>query len=530
LSRAVIITVTVLTLAAIHAVIYLVSLRSRMKRAEKASRETGNLWKEYVSISPAGILILSPEGHIREINPAAEKILGLQSRKSAGLPLGRVFPDVSYFENYLTNPGDPTLAGGELSYRHPGGKSRILSAKSVPLDKGTGHLISLLDITEIREYQRRRELRQKELQSIIDIIPAMIYVKDGRGTFLMANQSCADSMGYRVDEIVGTSHRDLHDYPDEVEMMLASDRKVLITGERIHIGEECITLKSGKNVYIETVKMPYVTVDTGEPAVLGISWDITDKVRLQKEIQKNESLRSLGVLAGGIAHDFNNQLMGILGYLELLGLEQQTGKGQECLEGIRSSSKKAASLVRDLLSFSREYRKQVRPFDIHRVLDDAIRTAGDPGSLSERIRCRYNSRVKEISGDPNLLQYAFQNLILNAGDAVGKTGTILVSTEDLDVEEASEITDVTVPEAGHYLVVSIEDDGAGMTEEVQSHIFEPFYSTKGEGAGSGMGLAAVYGTVKSHHGFIDVRSTPGQGSLFRVFLPADGPRTAPAAL
>jgi len=517
--------IAALALIAIHAVVYVLSrLLARIKQAESKSDENRNLWREYIILSPTGILILNSEGAVKEINPAAEKMLGLNNLKTAGLSITRIFPEDFYFREYLENPDALSVRSREIEYRHPRGDIITLSLNTAPLKEGAGHLVSCMDITEIREFQRQKDFRRRQVQTIIDLIPTMIYIKDARGVFLMVNQSCAQSMGYTIDEIVGKNHRDLHDYPDEVDMMLASDRKVLISGEKYHAGEEVLTSKNGSNIYIDTVKIPYITDDTGEMAVLGVSSDITDKVLLQREVHRNESLRSLGVLAGGIAHDFNNQLMGIMGYLELLGLEPQSEKGLEYLAGIRTASRKSADLVRDLLSFSREYHKQNSRLDIHKVLDAAIRfvhsTAGD---AANSIKCHFHSRVKSVTGDSNLLQSAFQNLIRNAVESLGPSGHIEVSTRDQKGEDVAQVFGSVTPGETDYLLISIKDDGKGMSEEIQNHIFEPFFTTKTGQSCSGMGMAAVYGIVKSHRGYIDVQSTPGKGSLFRIYLPFDIP-------
>jgi len=503
----------------IHVIFYLILLRIRIMRAETNLEENKSIWGDFFSLSPTGILSLGPDGIIKEINPAAERILGLNSERTKGVSISNIFRDDSYFEEYFSHPGIESSGSGDLEYNHPRGEVRTLSIKCVPLKKDSGHLVTCQDISEIRKYQQQKDLRRRELQTIINLIPTMIYIKDARGNFLMVNQSCADSMGYSVDEIVGRNHRDLHDYPDEVEMMLSTDRKVLISGEKVHVGEEVVTSKTGRNIFIDTVKMPFFPENTGEMAILGITWDITEKVFLQKELQKNESLKSLGVLAGGIAHDFNNQLMGILGYLELLSLEPQSEKGLEYLKGIRTASSKSADLVRDLLSFSREYHQQNHSLNIHDVLDDAIKVVQSSGDFSTPIQCHFHSQVKHVIGDANLLQNAFQNLIRNAGESMGSPGHIEVSTEDLKGEELAEIFGSVGEDS--YLLIAVKDNGVGMSEEVQTHIFEPFFTTKPDNAGSGMGLAAVYGTVKSHRGYIDVQSSPGKGSLFRIYLPSE---------
>lgn len=223
-------------------------------------------------------------------------------------------------------------------------------------------------------------------------------------------------------------------------------------------------------------------------------------------ITQAEKMKILGELAGGIAHDFNNQLMGIVGYTSLLQKIIKDEKGLRFLEHIKTASKNSTELVGQLLTFARKGPLDEAPVNIHTIINEATsileRTIDKKISVTKKLRAE-NFTVK---GDAARLQNALLNMGLNARDALPNGGTICFRT--FNHESQPDLIEIVV-----------EDDGTGIPKSIQSRIFEPFFSTKEKGKGTGMGLAAVFGTVKSHHGNIEVDSSPSQGTKFFITLP-----------
>ena len=237
--------------------------------------------------------------------------------------------------------------------------------------------------------------------------------------------------------------------------------------------------------------------------------DVTRRHQLENELKHSERLRSVGELAGGIAHDFNNQLMGIVGFAECLKNDKNTPEEVEYIKGILSSSERAGSLVRQLLAFSRKGLSNISPFDLHHLIDEVIALL--KRSIDRRIEIRRDFRAENsiILGDASEMNNAVLNLALNARDAMDGNGTMTFATSE---NEPGVIT----------LVIS--DTGRGMTREVMEKAFEPFFTTKPLGDGTGMGLAAVYGTVRAHNGVIFMDSSPGEGTSVKISLPlSDAP-------
>ena len=238
---------------------------------------------------------------------------------------------------------------------------------------------------------------------------------------------------------------------------------------------------------------------------------------------------AVGQLAGGIAHDFNNLLTVILGYSELLGAHIAEGdEAREAVNAISDAATRAAELTRQLLAFSRKSMLQPQMLDLNTTIADTVRMLRR--LLGETVRCDLvlGDSIAHVRVDPGQLDQVLINLAVNARDAMPTGGTLTMHTAavELDALQAERLE--TTP--GHYVMIAVSDTGIGMSAAVRERIFEPFYTTKGIGNGTGLGLATVFGIVRQSGGSIDVESEPGRGATFRIYLPvatdegdADGP-------
>ena len=268
-------------------------------------------------------------------------------------------------------------------------------------------------------------------------------------------------------------------------------------------------------------KVPLHDLDGDVVGVLGTYQDITDYKLLEERMNQAEKLRSIGQLAGGVAHDFNNMLTGIMGAAELLSM--RLGEVNEEVAGnirvILDTSQRAGELTQQLLAFSRKAKTQTVPVDINAAVTQA--TSILKHSLDRRIDLEVDlSRSPVVvNGDPAQLQNAVLNLAVNARDAMPEGGKLLVATARVVLSEEFCAGQSVRLAAGEYVEVTVMDTGVGMPQDVLDHVFEPFFTTKGVGMGTGLGLAAVYGTVKDHHGLCLVQSEVGKGTVFKVYLP-----------
>jgi len=246
-----------------------------------------------------------------------------------------------------------------------------------------------------------------------------------------------------------------------------------------------------------------------------------EKDMLEEKLRHAERLKALGRMSGGIAHDFNNQLVGIMGYASFLQTKlrhpekiKNFEKLQKYTKKILETAEQYSELIKKLLIFSRQSKSELRKLHIDAVLQEVIAIARMSCGAHITIEKQLECPDALIMGDKVQLHNAFLNLALNARDAMPTPGTLTFSSElffDGSITETSQLT--------QGVKVSVSDTGIGMEAEVKKHIFEPFYSTKDIGKGTGLGLASVYGTVKSHHGKIKVHSEKGKGTVFSIFLP-----------
>jgi PAS domain S-box-containing protein len=257
----------------------------------------------------------------------------------------------------------------------------------------------------------------------------------------------------------------------------------------------------------------------GSPAVQGVMRDITRERQLESRLQQAQKMEAIGTLAGGIAHDFNNILSVIIGYTELsLDSRSQKIRTEHNLEQILKAAMRARDLVQQILSFSRQSEKEKKPVKINLIVNEVLNLIR--ASLPSTIKIVKNiSKVPYVVlADPTQMHQVLMNLCTNAAHAMkGKGGVLKVELSDLNRDLAAASEDVSAPSP--YLRLTVSDSGHGMAQEIKDRIFDPFYTTKAPGEGTGMGLSVVHGIVKNLDGEISVESESGKGTSFHLFLP-----------
>jgi signal transduction histidine kinase/CheY-like chemotaxis protein len=258
----------------------------------------------------------------------------------------------------------------------------------------------------------------------------------------------------------------------------------------------------------------------GNPCVLSAVMEITEQKRLQNQLYQSQKMDVVGQLAGGIAHDFNNMLAGIMAAAELLKLRLPNDeKNQKMINTIIDATTRSADLTRELLTFSRKGASVSNPVQIHDTITAVMSLLERTIDKKIQLISQLEGESPVILGDQSQLQNALLNLGINARDAMPNGGTLTYSTAIRDLDSAACRTLGTSLAPGRYLEIAVSDTGVGMAKELMGHIFEPFFTTKAIGKGTGLGLAAVYGTIQSHRGDLHVQSEPGIGSIFKIYLP-----------
>jgi PAS domain S-box-containing protein len=264
-------------------------------------------------------------------------------------------------------------------------------------------------------------------------------------------------------------------------------------------------------------------------AIVGVGRDVTERREVEERLRQSEKLEAIGRLAGGVAHDFNNQLTGILSGAEHLRVTLAREPAlREVASQIREGALRSAALTRQLLAFARKHPARAEVMELDRIVDEVVELLSR--SIDKRItlRTERGAEIARVRGDPDRLHAALLNLALNARDAMPDGGTLVIATRtvELDAARCAALPFALAP--GPHVELCVSDTGAGLSAEARAHLFEPFFSTKPTGKGSGLGLAEVYGTVQAHRGAITVDSAPARGTAVTLLLPA-APAAAPAA-
>jgi PAS domain S-box-containing protein len=391
--------------------------------------------------------------------------------------------------------------------------------KPVPPDK----LLTTIDRAGERWQRRRAEeaLRQSEerAQLLLEHIADVVMLVDDGLVVRYVSPSIRHQLAYQPAEILGRPYLDLV-HPDD-----AATARAFVT-DALRPGTE--QPRVAQDLRVRHRDGDWRTLEVGATTLAGRSEmrgalltarDVTDRRRMEQALRQVQRMDSIGQLAGGVAHDFNNILTAILGFSEILLDDAAPGtEARLDLEGIQKAAQHGASLSRQLLAFSRRQMLDLRILDLNEVVLDFERMIGRV--LGEHIHFQMagNTALWRVKADKGQLEQVLMNLAVNARDAMPDGGTLTVETRNLTVEDHSPERPQAQP--GAYVMLAVRDTGVGMDAETQARIFEPFFTTKAAGRGTGLGLATVYGIVKQIGGFVDVESEPGEGSTFRVCLPA----------
>lgn len=251
-----------------------------------------------------------------------------------------------------------------------------------------------------------------------------------------------------------------------------------------------------------------------------IANDVTRLHSAQEQLHQSDKLKAIGQLAGGIAHDFNNQLTGVVGFAEMIQLDSQAGSDlHNYASSILSCTKQATQLTSKLLAFARKRTKAKVQIEIHNVIHEVVALLKHSIDRKIEISTDLKAERSVVMGDGSQVQNALLNLGVNARDAISGSGSLVFSTKNVSINDDFLESHLEEVPTGDYLMISVTDNGSGIPVEIQKKIFEPFFTTKSEGRGTGLGLAAVYGTIQDHSGFMTLYSETDIGTTFNIYFP-----------
>jgi two-component system, cell cycle sensor histidine kinase and response regulator CckA len=368
-------------------------------------------------------------------------------------------------------------------------------------------------LNKMWEILSRRQV-EEAYRVLINNAPMGIFLVQG-GKFKMLNPGCEKTTGFSARELLGTDSLSLvhRDYREMVRQKAIE----MLKGKSGLPYEFPISTKSGEHIWV--IEKVTSTVYQGNRATLGYFLDISEHKRLESQLLQAQKMESVARLAGGVAHDFNNMLGVILGHAEIAKMQVSvTEPLHHNLQEIHKAAERSADLTRQLLAFARQQTVQPQVLDLNRTLAGMLQMLHR--LIGEDIDLVWvpGHDLWKVKIDPSQIDQILANLVVNARDAIGGGGKITIETDNVVIGEEY-CADHREFVSGEYVLLAVSDDGCGMAQETLAQIFEPFYTTKGVGEGTGLGLATVYGIVKQNDGFINLYSEPGHGTTFKIYLP-----------
>jgi len=388
-----------------------------------------------------------------------------------------------------------------------------------------GIIIFSEDITERRQTLNALETSENRFRTLLNAIPDLIWMKDVEGVYLACNTTFERFFGAGQDDIIGKTDYDF--VSRELADFFREHDRIAMAAGKPSDNEEWITFADdGHRALLLTTKVPLYAASGENIGVLGIGRDITalrkaeqERTQLETQLHQAKKIESLGQLAGGVAHDFNNMLGVILGHVELANKKLASSQPiQINLEEIFKAAEHSAELTRQLLTFARKQVIDPKILDLNEKVSAMLKML--ERLIGENVELAWHPAedLWTTKVDPTQLNQILTNLCINARDAIPGSGRITINTENCHIDEDYCATRLYVV-SGDYVRLSVSDNGCGLDQEALEHIFDPFYTTKSFGKGTGLGLATVFGAVRQNRGFIDILSEPGQGTTFLVYLP-----------
>ncbi len=465
---------------------------------------------------------------IRDFSPGAERLFGYRKEEIIDQPEAILFHEqdaqkLASLDAALT--GDAAASRIDAKIRAKDGKELYSQLSSCWTPQLPGHEKAIMrvfvDVTERKLAEQALKQSETWWRTALDNLPFEVWTLDATGRYEIQNRLAMDRVGNRI----GKSYQDTC-LPENQEAHWEENHRQALSGETIRRETTCEY--KGETRHVFEILTP-IQEDATIRGVLGVSMDITEqrraeaeRTRLEDRLRQSQKLEAIGTLAGGIAHDFNNLLAAILSGAELAKYSVfNQPETTENLNRVLAAANRARELVRQILAFNRQTRVERTVISIQPVLEEGLKFLRATLPATIDIVTHIPDTAPPILGDPTQIHQILMNLCTNAAQAMhGNPGRLEVSLDTIFTDN-SLLKQLPEMEAGRYVKLTIQDTGCGMSDTTKKRLFEPFFTTKKPGEGSGLGLSVVHGIVKSHKGFIAVKSETGVGTRFDIYFPAE---------
>ncbi|HTL67626.1 MAG TPA: PAS domain S-box protein, partial [Lacunisphaera sp.] len=415
----------------------------------------------------------------------------------------------------IIRTGRPLINYEEREVGQDGAVTWVLSSK-LPMRDAAGKIIGTFGISRDITARKLDEERIREQTEIIDQAPITILLTNLENRVTYCNMGAAQLFGLPREQLLGTTAEELL-HPETMEQLKAAREATLARGS--WTGEMKLVTKNGRQVQVE-LHMSVIRDPAGRPkGRLTIAMDISEKKKLEEQFLRAQRLESLGMLSAGIAHDLNNVLAPVLMGAPLLRLRSTNPADIRVLETIENSANRGAALVKQILSFAHGASGEKTLIQPKHLLRDVAHLVEETFPRNIQLEDHVPNDLWTFRGNPTQIHQVLLNLCVNARDAMPDGGKLTLRAENRMLDAVA-LRELPAGSPGPYVLLEVADTGTGIAPEVMQHIWEPFFTTKGEDRGTGLGLATVRGIATNHGGFVAVQSVPGRGTRFTVFLPA----------
>ena len=491
--------------------------------AESERRKSEQKYRDILEGIEEGYYELDAVGNFTFVNQSACGIFGYPEEELIGTS-GLKYADrrdVNTLRRALTIVHRTKVPARQLtlSIIRKDGEQRDLETSVAAMDdgrdEGSGFRGILRDVTDRKRMETELSHSKNFLESIINSSIDGIISTDLHGTVLFSSPGLYEIIGHKKEDVLGKKAWTFYYNGRE-------DAKNIMKGlqEKGKLHNCDLKMKKEDGSLVDVIlSVSYIRNAKGEPiGTLGIFKDVTEKKILEEELQFARKTESVATLAGGIAHEFNNILMGITGNIELLQLEMdEKGKNHKRLDLMKSSALRMANLTKQLLAYAKGGKYRPKVISLNTFIEEVLPIQKQTIASSTTIEIDLQKNIPHVKVDSAQMQMVLSAILANADEAAKGEGRIKITTRSVKVDSEF-VKNHRDFSPGHYVTLTIEDHGKGMDGETLSRLFDPFFTTKFQGRG--LGMAAVYGIIRNHHGLIFVDSKLGSGTLVRIYLPA----------
>jgi two-component system cell cycle sensor histidine kinase/response regulator CckA len=497
------------------------------KQVREALRESEEKFRRTFDQAPIGAAIVSLDHRFQRVNAELCRLTGYSEDELTAL----TFLEITHPEDLADSldhiehlvRGDVDHYQIDKRYVRKDGESVWVRLSVRLMKDAQGRSLYFLpmmeDITAHKQAEEALKKSESQYRLLVNQIPAVVYKGYANWSIDFFDDKIETLTGYSKEEFDSRrlKWRDLV-LPEDLGMVQRTFIEA-VKGDKSYVREYRIKKKTGEICWIQGRGQIFWDAAGKVDYISGVLFDITERKALEAQLMQAQKLEAVGRLAGGVAHDFNNLLMAIMGYGELMRTSlTEDDPHYHYVEDILKATERAASLTQQLLGFSRRQIMQPQVVNLNPLVADMEKMLRRLIEEHIELKITLGPDLGAVKADTGQIGQIIMNLAINARDAMPRGGRLTLETANIEFAASHNCRFATAP-PGRYVMLAVSDTGGGMEEATLAHIFEPFFTTKEDGKGTGLGLPMVYGIVKQNHGYIEVKSVSGQGTMFRIYLP-----------